>query len=472
MGIIGRVTKKARDIFNEAGETAFANAGAAAYVAAAAAIEETNDDLPKVEIDAQRKALLRPDFGSIVDDVRIVFNAGLVQLNILGQQIGTNPSAQTFGDRLYFEDEYAPGDAGQLEVLAHELVHTQQYRSAGSSLWEFGKRYFREYYRAGLSYDDNAMEQEADEFAACFMKRVGSTVRFENTWRSTWDGGWSSLVAFRLGADTFVQAYSRDTGAAAIRRIQPNGTGLDPVVWDDQWTRGWTTFTPFTMGGAPHCLSYKASNGQVDIYSFNPGGNGYTLVAQHKWTTNWTSIMPFVLNGQPHYLAYKAGNGRVSIGRIDPGGVIEPLWTDVWSRGWSSFLPFVRNGVPHLLAYKESGGRVGIDRIHPAGQGVIPLREEDWGDGWTTLLPLSNDGTDFLTYRGAALRTILSTMTWVPGDGHAHVARVDNNRVTTRWCDQWKGSWKCATSFSLNGNYYTLFSGADGNEASISRVTL
>lgn len=472
MGIIGRITNKAKNIFNNAGETAFANAGAAAYVAAAAAIKEANDDLRKERIDARRRSLLRPDFGDIVDDVRLVFGANLAELNILGQQIGTNAAAQTFGDTLYFEDAYSANDSDQLELLAHELIHTQQYRKAGSSLWEFGKRYFREYYRAGLSYDENAMEEEADEFAACFIQRAHSSVRFENTWRSTWDGGWTALVPFRIGADTFIQAYSRSTGAASISCVRPNGDGLEPV-WDDQWDAGWTIFMPFTLGGTPHCLSYKASNGRVDIYSFNPGGNGYALVEEHQWTTNWTSIMPFVLNGQPHYLACKSGNGRVSIGRIDPGGVITSLWTDTWRPGWTSLMPFVRNGQPHLLAYQEQGGRVGIDRIHHEGQGVIALREDDWGSGWTTLLPLSNDGTEFLTYRGATLRRLGTTTAWVPGDGHAHVAqtRVDN-RVETRWCDQWKSSWKCATSFSLNGNFYTLFSGADGSDVSISRVSL
>src|SRR5688572_31347643 len=111
MGLIGRITNKVKATFSEAGETAFANAGAAAYVAAEAGIREDNDNRASVALDDERKALLRPDFGDVVDDVRIVYNAELVELVILGQRIGTNPAAQTFGDRLYFEGAYVANDA-------------------------------------------------------------------------------------------------------------------------------------------------------------------------------------------------------------------------------------------------------------------------------------------------------------------------------------------------------------------------
>ena len=470
MGLIGRITNRVKNVFSEAGETGFANAGATAYVVAEAGIREDNDDRPSVAIDDERKALLRPDFGDIVDDVLIVYGAELVELVILGQRIGTNADAQTFGTRLYFEGPYVAGDADQLKLLAHELIHTQQYRDARRSSWEFGKRYFREYYRAGFSYDDNEMEKEADEFAACFILRAGSLVSVERRFRGTRAGGWTSLVPFRRDNATFVQAYNQDSGAAQILQVQPGGNAVEQV-WQGQWSRGWTSFMPFVLGGVPHCLSYKAGNGKVDIYSFNPGGNGYTAVSNAEWTENWTSIMPFVLNGQPHYLAYKSGNGRVSIGKIGPGGVINSLWTDVWSEGWTSFLPFTRDEAPHFLAYKAEGGRVAIDQINVGGAGVAVLREMDWGDDWTTLLPLSDDGREFLTYRGGSWQKVLNRSAWIPGDGHAHVARIEaNNETRTRWCDQWKGSWRCATSFRLDDGYYTLFYGADGNQISISKV--
>jgi hypothetical protein len=474
LGILGNIANATKDFFKGAGEQPFASAGAGAYLAASGTIAGLNAGKPSVALDAARKALLRPDLGNLVDSVRLTYEAHLAELNIFGKQVGTNAAAQTFGERIYVQGRYRANDAAQLELLAHELVHSRQYRELGSDLWRFGEKYFREYYRAGLSYDDNSMEIEADEFARCFMLRASGAVSYENLWTSQWPGAWDSLVPFRLGTEVFVQAYSGASGAAQIVRVRANGGGID-LVWEEDWTRGWTSFMPFTVGGAPHCLSYKSGNGTMHLYRLNAGGNGYTRLAQAKWGTGWTSLVPFTLGGQPHYLAYKANTGTVAISKIVGGGTgTEQLWGGKWDAGWTGFHPLVSSGTPHILAYKLLTGEAAIDKVEPNGQGVTTVWEGDWSSGWTLFLPLSNDGKTFLTFKGVAPLNINGQTIQVPGDGHAHIGKIvtPSRGAPTQWCDQWRGSWRCAAAFPLNGVYHTLFAGADQNDVSISRFVV
>jgi hypothetical protein len=478
MGIIGNIGRSLKNAFNAAGETAFANAGAAAYIAGAEAIAALNQSmlLPQ-KLDNDRKELLRADFGDLVDEVRLRYGAQLIELTILGRRVGTNPDGQTFGDRIYLAEDFRAGDDDQLELIAHELVHSKQWKQAGSSLWEFGKRYFREYYRAGFDYDHNIMEEEADDFAGCFIERVGSSVQHQNVWSSSWETGWSSIVPFRFGTEVFVLLYNATTGAVEFRKVRPAGDGVDRV-WQDPngWSKGWTTFMPFILNGAPHCLSYKSANGLVHIYRFNAGGNGYILTGTAHWTSGWTAIMPFRAGGRPYYLAYKAGTGAVSIGKIRmDGSGVDSVWSDKWRKGWTSFHPFVHGNEPHYLAYKIAGGAVAIDsidRVNGEVSGVTTVWSGDWSGGWTTFAPLSTSGKDFLVHKGEQKVQIGRGLVPVPGSGRAHVGKIGNpaNGTTTEWCAQWRGSWKCATSFQLPGGFHTLFYGADGDDVSISQI--
>jgi hypothetical protein len=464
-----RMADTVKDVFVGAGEAAFSEAGAGGYVLAAGAIGALNRGKSSSKLDAERKRLLRPDFGGIVDDVNIKYSAQMVEFEVLGQRIGANPAAQTFGTDIYLESAYRGGDAGQLALLAHELVHTQQFRKEGS-LYGFGKRYFREYFRAGFDYASNEMEREADQFAACFMHRAFSAVQYANVWRGDWAKGWSSVTAFQRANEPYLQLYNKTSGAVKVVKVKAAGDGVTEV-WAEEWSSGWTSFMPFTLGGVPHCLSCKTSNGLAHFYRFD--ANGWTKTGGEDWASGWSSFVPFVLAGAPFYLAYKSVDGKVSIGKISADGKgADSVWSGDWSTGWTTFYPFVHAREPYFLAYKRDGGRVEIFKVNAGGKGVTKTWDGDWSSGWTTFLPLSADGKDFLAHKGAYETKILnSMMVYIPGNGLAHVSRITSptEGTDTRWCSQWKGSWRHAAAFPLNGAYHTVFYGADEDLVSISK---
>lgn len=153
----------------EVPEETWANAGAVAYQTAAQLMAKQNG-APQ-ELDEIQKYFLRPHFGELVDRVQVVYNSQLVDDWIAASfriKVG-HSNAQVYGNRIYIKDHYKAADVDQLVLLAHELIHVQQYEELGT-LEKFGYQYFQEYKRADQSYRDNVFEQEAFEFEDEFEK--------------------------------------------------------------------------------------------------------------------------------------------------------------------------------------------------------------------------------------------------------------------------------------------------------------
>lgn len=120
------------------------------------------------------RASLRPYFGDLVERVRVVWDAALIDQWSFGRH-AVRPSdwgGQTYGERIYLAPAEIPGDAGQLPLLAHELVHARQTASLGG-LEGFGYAYFKGYYLAGMSYEGNTFEREA----LALQERVAAETR-------------------------------------------------------------------------------------------------------------------------------------------------------------------------------------------------------------------------------------------------------------------------------------------------------
>lgn len=139
---------------------AWALAGRVAFPSAARLMAERNP--PGRPLPDPVRATLRPFFGDLVDRVRVVWDASLLDQWSFGRH-AVRPSdwgGQTYGDRIYLDQSESPGDPGQLLLLAHELVHSRQAEAAGG-LESFGAEYFKGYYLGGMSYEGNALEREA-----------------------------------------------------------------------------------------------------------------------------------------------------------------------------------------------------------------------------------------------------------------------------------------------------------------------
>lgn len=157
-------------------EAAWGKVGAGGYQAAAQwMIAHNGKGQPLDEI---QKHYLRPHFGDLVDRVDVIYNATLLDEWVAASfrlNFGRS-NAQVYGNKIYVKSDYKRGSVKQLILLAHELVHVQQYERLGS-LNEFGYEYFKEYERAGQSYRHNIMEREAFEFEAEFAKWLSQELR-------------------------------------------------------------------------------------------------------------------------------------------------------------------------------------------------------------------------------------------------------------------------------------------------------
>lgn len=120
------------------------------------------DGEPIVAEDAES---LRPFFGDLVDTTVVHWDALIIDEWHIGSktiQFPFNVLAQTFAGHIYYDDSVRPGDISQVAVLGHELAHTEQAERLGG-LGGFAEEYCREFYRSDFSYENNALEIEAEE---------------------------------------------------------------------------------------------------------------------------------------------------------------------------------------------------------------------------------------------------------------------------------------------------------------------
>lgn len=147
-------------------------AGRAAYPAAAKIMRERNPGTAK-PLSSAHKRLLARRYGNIVDSVRVVYGAKMMEKwCAVGECVkigGTESAAQTYGNMVYIRDQERPVDLNQFLLLAHELKHVQQQKGR---LDTFGYDYFKAYKEAGQNYANNRMEQEAEAEVAWFAQRV------------------------------------------------------------------------------------------------------------------------------------------------------------------------------------------------------------------------------------------------------------------------------------------------------------
>ena len=110
-------------------------------------------------LDDDRKRQLRPQFGALVDRIRVHWAATLPDdwplLHV--KDAFMDVGAQTFGSEVFVA---ASRESVPLSTLVHELTHAQQAERFGGPL-VFYAEYCGAFYRAGLRYRDNELEREA-----------------------------------------------------------------------------------------------------------------------------------------------------------------------------------------------------------------------------------------------------------------------------------------------------------------------
>jgi len=148
---------------------AWGEAGKKLYPIAAGTMLARNppEVFPPTPVPPEYRQALEPHFGRFLDNVRFHWDAELLdalEVPPFGRITLTGADAQTFGYDVYFR----PGKR-ELPLVAHELVHVQQFVSRGESLSNFGRDYFRGFFEGKLKYEKNPMEKEAYDFQARYF---------------------------------------------------------------------------------------------------------------------------------------------------------------------------------------------------------------------------------------------------------------------------------------------------------------
>lgn len=124
-----------------------------------------NHDRDAKPLGAREREALRPIFGSIVDKVKIVWRARLLdEWRVLGHtfHFGPDSSGQTFGNTVYISHDEPKDEWSHslMHLVIHEMTHTFQAHALGS-LRKFAEIYVRGWWSAGRSYENNWMERQA-----------------------------------------------------------------------------------------------------------------------------------------------------------------------------------------------------------------------------------------------------------------------------------------------------------------------
>ncbi|HYX39589.1 MAG TPA: DUF4157 domain-containing protein [Oligoflexus sp.] len=188
----------------------FGTSGAAGY-ASAAELQSSRHSSGQ-QLHPKFKFALRREFGELIDSVRVHYSATMLDGFKVGDKYINYPSdAQTFGSHIYFNS--AENDV-PLSLLAHELTHTSQWASRGSSLSKFGHDYFSDWCKAGFSYQNNKFEEHARDVE----RRYGDQT-LANLPEPT-----VTLADFHSGC-TFPSSHSNECQSAIHSYIAQQGLG-------------------------------------------------------------------------------------------------------------------------------------------------------------------------------------------------------------------------------------------------------
>ena len=111
----------------------------------------------------EMKDVFRAEFGSLVDTVRVSWNARLVDDWSIGPHklvIGFDVGAQTFGRDIFVEQAYIANRFSVRSILAHELEHVRQSYTRGGFI-RFSVDYCQAFWDSNFSYRENALEEQA-----------------------------------------------------------------------------------------------------------------------------------------------------------------------------------------------------------------------------------------------------------------------------------------------------------------------
>ena len=186
----------------------------------------------------------------------------------------------------------------------------------------------------------------AIEFNRILLDDVATETGIQRTGVGLTAPSYTSLIPFTMpdGNQGFI-GYSAVTGAYSINRLEPDGSGMEPIGSPGWWSQGWTGLISFSYSGGQAIIFYQAFTGSVSFDRIRPDGTGTDHIASATWTTGWTHFAPYQVAGKSYYLGYKAATGEITIDRVRPNGAaVDTLHAQTVEAGWTSWTPFTLLG--------------------------------------------------------------------------------------------------------------------------------
>ena len=266
-------------------DEAWGEAGRGVYTSGLAAIAAKNSTLPAKSLDTWQKDRLRPYFGDLVDRVKIKYGATtLDNWRIGGETISIPSDGQTFCNDIYLTKRHRGEDKELLELIAHEMVHSQQCERLGGAS-NFGYNYFKHYKRANQNYRNNKLEVEAYDIAARFENELESIEQKIATSKRRVD--WNNDLGDRIQSHREMQEGSFLQSGDGRFKMVVQGDGNLVIYQSDQPI--WASNTGGK--GSPGFKLAIQSDGNVVMYGRNApiwasntngvGTGSYTLVMQN-----------------------------------------------------------------------------------------------------------------------------------------------------------------------------------------------
>src|SRR2546425_2646300 len=146
-----------------------------------------------------------------------------------------------------YDPNHPDDDTITLALSIADPLHTTVVTySDGSTVWCF--------FRSDYSFRDPITALSLEEAGEVNVDLFDMGGGISKGWSDFWSTGWTSLVPFTAGGQTYLLSYKVQTGEVSFDRLETNGS-IKPV-WQGDWSTGWTRMVPFIAGGQTYLLSY------------------------------------------------------------------------------------------------------------------------------------------------------------------------------------------------------------------------
>lgn len=203
----------------------------------------------------------------------------------------------------------------------------------------------------------------------------------------TLDAGWMTVTAFAVGGEPFIVGTRFDTGVRTFVKVSPdksyNGAAFQVLNSVADPDGPWTHVVAFELGAVTYLLSYNYLNGRVALDEMidNMGLPEPHRLASYDWTIGWDQLVVLDRAGQTLIAAFNTRGGIAQVldpHRPDPAGSV---LTSLWTSPLGFLPPFITHcsGIAFqgqaLIVTHAVPGVVAVHSVRASGKPILDFNE-------------------------------------------------------------------------------------------------